>query len=104
MQAVLFPSSYKLFLPYCLHLCHLQSERLGSWYPVILITIFNFSDFIGKNIPLCGVKPSPNLLLVLALARGAVLLPLFTVARRFTGPVGPGVMGVLTIALGFTNG
>lgn len=80
----------------------LQSDKLGSWYPIILITIFNISDLVGKNIPFCGFEPRPSTLLVLSVLR-VVFVPAFLVAGKYAADVA-GLMAALTVSLGFTNG
>lgn len=79
-----------------------QSQKLGSWYPVILITVFNVTDMVGKNIPFCGITPKPPTLLGLSVLR-VLFVPAFMVAGRYAADVAL-LMGALTVCLGFTNG
>lgn len=80
----------------------IQSADLGSWYPILLITAFNVSDLVGKNIPFCGLAPSPRTLLAASLLR-VVFVPAFLLAGRHAGDVA-GLMALLTVSLGFSNG
>lgn len=80
----------------------MQSTVLGSWYPIMLITAFNISDLMGKNISFCGLAPSPNTLLALSAAR-VLFVPAFLLAGKYSAAV-VSVMAVLTVTLGFTNG
>jgi hypothetical protein len=63
---------------------------------------FNISDLVGKNIPFCGLAPSPRTLLVCSLLR-VVFVPAFLLAGRHAAGVA-GLMGLLTVSLGFSNG
>ena len=80
-----------------------SSEQLGSWYPVLLITAFNIADVIGKTLPVQAqfAIQNRNWILNLCLAR-ILFLPAFYVAA--SQGFGPGVMAVLTLALGVSNG
>ncbi|KAF6258945.1 nucleoside transporter-domain-containing protein [Scenedesmus sp. NREL 46B-D3] len=80
----------------------IQSADLGSWYPILLITAFNISDLVGKNIPFCGLTPSPRTLLACSLLR-VVFVPAFLLAGRHAGGVAS-LMALLTVSLGFSNG
>ncbi|WIA30418.1 hypothetical protein OEZ86_000502 [Tetradesmus obliquus] len=80
----------------------IQSADLGSWYPILLITAFNVSDLVGKNIPFCGMAPSPRTLLAASLLR-VLFVPAFLLAGRYAGGVA-GLMALLTVSLGFSNG
>lgn len=80
-----------------------RSASLGDWYPLILMTLFNCSDLAGKNVPLpkaLGARGHSGPLLWAA-AR-ALFLPLFVMATRLGAPAA--VVGVLTVALGASNG
>lgn len=79
-----------------------SSERLGSWYPVLLIAAFNIADAVGKVLPVQPQIAMQNrqLILIFCLAR-ALFLPAFYFAGQGTGPV---VVGLLTVLLGMTNG
>ena len=90
-----------------------SSDALGDWYPVVLITVFNLSDVVGKMSP--GWFPrlassdllNPKLLVALSTAR-ILFVPAFLLVTRRHGPrvlygnEAPCVM--LTLALGLTNG
>jgi hypothetical protein len=63
---------------------------------------FNISDLLGKNIPFCGLAPSPRSLLACSLLR-VVFVPAFLFAGRHAGGV-VSLMALLTVSLGFSNG
>lgn len=81
----------------------LASQRLGSWYPTILIALFNLADWAGKCVPsLPGVKLLSGAALVAAsLSRGLFIPAFHFAATRGAGGV---VVGVLTVLLGLSNG
>jgi equilibrative nucleoside transporter 1/2/3 len=79
-----------------------QSITLGDWYPIVLITLFNIADFMGKNLPFCGWQPSQKQLLVAAVARLLIFLPSFVAATALG--LHAAVVGLLTFALGLSNG
>lgn len=86
-----------------------QYCEIGDWMPIILITTFNFTDFVAKWLALLPVKWSPTKLMVASLLR-FILIPLLLlcVTPSPTYPVvGRGVVGwsiVVTFVLGITNG
>jgi equilibrative nucleoside transporter 1/2/3 len=84
-----------------------HSAALGDWYPILLMTLFNFSDLLGKNAPLPPQPPPGGAparharLLRFSLAR-ALFLPLCVGATRLGAPVA--VLALLCVLLGATNG
>jgi hypothetical protein len=97
-----------------------HSAELGEWYPLLLMTLFNFSDLAGKNAPLPALPPAAPLgaapgggggggrtgrrqraALAWSAARGA-FLPLFLAATRLGAPAA--VVALLCAALGGSNG
>jgi equilibrative nucleoside transporter 1/2/3 len=78
--------------------------QLGSWYPILLITLFNVSDVVGKTLPIKSHiwLHRQHLLLAAAAARAVVLLPLMVVSAVQEAPTY--VMALLTVLLGVTNG
>ncbi|KAI8465416.1 MAG: hypothetical protein J3K34DRAFT_473490 [Monoraphidium minutum] len=77
-----------------------RNVELGDWYPLILMTTFNFADLIGKNLPLAKDPRHPALL---AWSAGrALFLPAFLLATHLGAPAA--AMGALTLALGVSNG
>ena len=79
-----------------------SSERLGSWYPVLLITAFNIADAIGKVLPVQPQIAMQNRQLILLLCASRILfLPAFYLASQGTGPE---IVSLLTVFLGLTNG
>jgi len=85
----------------------LHTASLGDWYPLLLMTLFNVSDFVAKNAPLLPPPATPGCavrqraLLGWSVARVA-FLPLFLAAMRWGAPAA--VVATLCIALGTTNG
>ncbi|KAK1551172.1 hypothetical protein Q3G72_031406 [Acer saccharum] len=83
---------------------NLQSELLQDWYPILLITIYNVSDFIGKSLTAIYVPKSIKKATWTCIARLS-FYPLFVACLH--GPkwlkTEVPVM-VLTFLLGLTNG
>mmetsp|Transcript_22542 Transcript_22542/g.62538 ORF Transcript_22542/g.62538 Transcript_22542/m.62538 type:complete len:327 (-) Transcript_22542:354-1334(-) len=77
-----------------------HSAELGDWYPVLLITAYNLGDLLGKLGPLLLTVPTAALL-PLSAARLA-FIPSFYFTSAWMAP--PVVIGLLTLALGGTNG
>ncbi|KAK7838943.1 equilibrative nucleotide transporter 3 [Quercus suber] len=78
------------------------AHQLGSWYPLVLITMFNAWDFIARYIPLvqCLKIGSRKGLMIAVLSR-FLLIP----AYYFTAKYGDqGWMIILTSFLGISNG
>lgn len=81
----------------------LGQDASKSWYPIILIFIFNVSDFIGKLCP-PGIQrlfASKNKVLVISALR-ALFIPLFLIAAHSS--ISVPFITILTILLGLTNG
>ncbi|GBF98604.1 hypothetical protein Rsub_10793 [Raphidocelis subcapitata] len=83
-----------------------HSAALGDWFPILLMTAFNFSDLLGKNAPLPPPPPGGAAarharLLRWSLAR-ALFLPLCVGATRLGAPVA--VLALLCVLLGASNG
>jgi equilibrative nucleoside transporter 1/2/3 len=81
-----------------------KSSSLGSWYPILLISLYNASDAVGKLSPIysevwLGRQP---VLLAVATIRALLLVPCLVTSALWQAPVM--LMGALTIALGITNG
>lgn len=76
-------------------------NAMGDWYPLMLMTLFNFSDLTGKNVPLPSRGFRHRTLLLWSIARVA-FLPLFLIATRLGAPAA--VVAVLCVALGVSNG
>jgi equilibrative nucleoside transporter 1/2/3 len=74
---------------------------LGDWYPVLLITLFNIADLLGKNLPFGRCQLSQQQLLGLSVLRLG-FLPLFVGATLAQAPAP--VIALLTFALGLSNG
>lgn len=78
----------------------------GGWYPLILFTAYNFGDLSGKAfLPLpkrLARLATDRALLLAAIARGAVFLPVYVAARELHAPAW--VVVLVTLALGLTNG
>lgn len=85
----------------CLVCCP-QSDVLGDWYPIFLITLFNVCDLTGKCVPFGSLAPRPRVLLAASVSR-AVFVPAFYLAGRYAGSW-VWLMALLTAALGVSNG
>ncbi|KAM7263037.1 hypothetical protein ACFE04_000720 [Oxalis oulophora] len=79
-----------------------SNHKLGSWYPLVLIAIFNVSDLISRYIPLADQLNITNkrVLLSAALSRFA-LVPTFYFAGK---DAGEGWMMLVTSFMGLSNG
>ncbi|CAI9103634.1 OLC1v1002155C1 [Oldenlandia corymbosa var. corymbosa] len=78
------------------------SHKLGSWYPLVLITMYNVFNFISRYIPLieCLKIKNRKILMLVVLSR-LFLIPAF----YFTAKYGDqGWMIMLTSLVGLTNG
>ncbi|XP_075667691.1 equilibrative nucleotide transporter 3-like [Castanea sativa] len=78
------------------------AHQLGSWYPLVLITMFNTWDFIARYIPLVQcLKIESRKGLMIAVLSCFLLIPAF----YFTAKYGDqGWMIILTSFLGISNG
>ncbi|XP_026431386.1 equilibrative nucleotide transporter 3-like isoform X1 [Papaver somniferum] len=75
-------------------------HSLGSWYAVVLITVFNLLDLIGRYIPVSETILSRKGLVVAAMCR-YLLIPCFYFTARYGSQ---GWMIFLTGFLGLSNG
>ncbi|MCL7029129.1 hypothetical protein MKW94_011794 [Papaver nudicaule] len=75
-------------------------HSMGSWYAIVLITVFNFLDFIGRYLPVSERILSRKGLMVAALCRYS-LVPCFYYTAKYGGQ---GWMIFLTSVLGVSNG
>ncbi|XP_022142378.1 equilibrative nucleotide transporter 3-like [Momordica charantia] len=77
-------------------------HQLGSWYPLVLIAMYNVWDLIGRYVPLINwVKLESRKGLLIAILSRFLLIPAF----YFTAKYGDqGWMIFLTSFLGLTNG
>ena len=79
------------------------SIRLGSWYPVILMAVFNAADCIGKWLPAIPGLQMRNEKAILGWAVSRIVfVPLFHFAA--TRGAGGVVIGILAALLGVSNG
>jgi len=88
-----------------------EARLLGDWYPIILLTIYNCFDFVGKSSPMlsffqCG---SPKLLLISSVTRigfyGLYCAAAFGPTSFTKSDIGaPVYVSLITVLLGFTNG
>jgi len=87
----------------------IQDESLGDWTPVLLITLFNFTDFVAKWLALLKTKISSLKLLLGGLFR-LVFIPLAILCvspSPCNSILQPGVIAwsvMLAIGLGLSNG
>ncbi|CAH1426491.1 unnamed protein product [Lactuca virosa] len=83
---------------------NIESTLLKDWYPIILITIYNISDFLGKSCTAIFVIKSIAKATWWCMAR-LLLYPLFTACLHGPKWAKSEVFVVLlTVVLGFTNG
>ncbi|XP_061344546.1 equilibrative nucleotide transporter 8 isoform X1 [Gastrolobium bilobum] len=82
----------------------LESKILKDWYPILLITVYNLADLIGKSLTAFYVPQSITRAIWAATAR-LLFYPLFIVCLHGPKWMKTEVpMVVLTFMLGFTNG
>ncbi|CAI7773932.1 unnamed protein product [Closterium sp. NIES-53] len=86
-------------------IAELQSDALGSWYPILLIGMYNVFDFFGKMTPVVFLVTDLKVLVALVLARGGfyILYPLCV----WWGPLWAQhevIIAAVTGAFGFSNG
>ncbi|GAB4815688.1 hypothetical protein N2152v2_002734 [Parachlorella kessleri] len=80
-----------------------SSARLGSWYPVALITLFNFTDWAGKSLPgWAPLRLRDDVVILRSTTARALFVPAFLWAAA--SGAGPAVIGLLTLLLGLSNG
>ena len=80
---------------------NLKSPTLKSWYPLLLITVFNVGDMMGKMCPTRFHCRDGALLFVFSIMRGA-FVPIYAV---FVQEQMPDIsFFVVTYCLGITNG
>ncbi|XP_058739541.1 equilibrative nucleotide transporter 3-like [Vicia villosa] len=102
--------AFALFLTYVLTLSILPGflyedtglHRLGEWYPLVLITVYNITDLISSYIPIfkCLKWESRKGLLITSLSR-FLLIPAFYVTAKYGDQ---GWMILLVSYLGLSNG
>lgn len=83
---------------------NLESKFLQDWYPVLLITVYNVADFMGKSLTAIYVLQSIKKATWACISR-LLFYPLFTACLH--GPKwlkGEIPVVVLTFMLGLTNG
>ena len=90
-------------------LSEIRYDPIGDWAPVILITIFNLTDFIAKWAALIKIRWTSTRLMLVGFLR-LILIPLVILCVT-PSPCNPvlvaGVIGwavVFTSALGLSNG
>ncbi|KAJ4977527.1 hypothetical protein NE237_002633 [Protea cynaroides] len=78
------------------------SHKLGSWYAVVLIAMYNVWDLVGRYVPLIkGLMMKSRMGLLIAILSRFLFIPAF----YFTAKYGDqGWMLMLTSLLGLTNG
>ncbi|GMH42104.1 hypothetical protein BSKO_10023 [Bryopsis sp. KO-2023] len=79
-----------------------HSKVLGDWYGILLITIYNIADFVGKYMPAYTPAIQKGWVLTMATASRLLFLPIFLLAMKFS-PI-PVLLFFLVFALGLTNG
>ncbi|OIV99908.1 hypothetical protein TanjilG_26246 [Lupinus angustifolius] len=82
----------------------LESKVLKDWYPILLITVYNFADLLGKSLTAFHVLQSIRKAIWASIAR-LLFYPLFIVCLHGPKWLKTEVpMMFLTFLLGFTNG
>ncbi|KAE9609722.1 putative equilibrative nucleoside transporter [Lupinus albus] len=82
----------------------LKSNVLKDWYPILLITVYNFADLLGKSLTAFHVLQSITKAIWASTAR-LLFYPLFIVCLHGPKWLKTEVpMMFLTFLLGFTNG
>lgn len=83
---------------------NLHWDSFGSWYPVLMITVFNFGDLIGKIHPSYQRIDSLQTLCIFVTSR-TLFLPLFWICGKTWGNFNsPWMVFMLVFFLGWTNG
>ncbi|XP_076172612.1 equilibrative nucleoside transporter 3 [Ptiloglossa arizonensis] len=110
---IIFPYMSSIGMAYCVTLClypgvisEIISCKLESWMPVILMTAFNASDVLGKQLALIPYEWKRTQLLYFSCVR-VILIPLFLLCALPRGaPVlsGEGYPLFFSCLLGVTNG
>ncbi|XP_035841086.1 equilibrative nucleotide transporter 3 isoform X3 [Helianthus annuus] len=77
-------------------------HQLGSWYPLVLVTVFNLGDLVSRCIPLihCVKMESRNALMISVVSR-FLLVPAFYFTAKYADQ---GWMIMLVSILGLSNG
>eukprot|EP00803_Ostreobium_quekettii_P008143 evm.model.scf_818.8 EVM.evm.TU.scf_818.8 scf_818:48538-54200(+) len=81
-----------------------HSGSLGDWYNVLLVTAFNFADLAGKTLPAFTPVIRARRKFVAWSGARVVFLPLFYAAVMIFPDGHPGVMTLLVVVLGLSNG
>jgi len=84
----------------------MQSSALGNWYPVLLITIFNGTDMLGRIVAsylYCAEPPSKQALVRFTCAR-LIMVPFFIVSVHPRWLTSATVGFILLAAFGVSNG
>lgn len=80
-----------------------QSHYLGSWYGLVLIALFNLTDFIGRYTPLIKqLEITSRKGLIVVIVSRFLFIPAFFFATNYGG--GANLIFLLTSLLGLTNG
>eukprot|EP01026_Neomeris_dumetosa_P036621 TRINITY_DN2958_c0_g1_i6.p1 TRINITY_DN2958_c0_g1~~TRINITY_DN2958_c0_g1_i6.p1 ORF type:complete len:429 (+),score=37.34 TRINITY_DN2958_c0_g1_i6:86-1372(+) len=60
----------------------IESEALGSWYPILLIALFNFADFVGKSMPPFNFLSQTWLILICSISR-IFFVPIYAISAHY---------------------
>ncbi|CAD7695186.1 unnamed protein product [Ostreobium quekettii] len=81
-----------------------HSGQLGDWYNVLLVLVYNCGDLGGKSLPAVTGIIRNRLRLMAWCAARFVFLPIFYVAVMIWPDGHPGIMALLVLVLGLSNG
>eukprot|EP01023_Acetabularia_acetabulum_P009707 TRINITY_DN14390_c0_g1_i3.p1 TRINITY_DN14390_c0_g1~~TRINITY_DN14390_c0_g1_i3.p1 ORF type:complete len:424 (-),score=43.72 TRINITY_DN14390_c0_g1_i3:1298-2569(-) len=79
----------------------IESPGLKTWYPVLLIFMFNFADFVGKSLPPFNLLQKSSLILFWTVMR-VFFIPIFAVSAHYK--LQDYWFFTLTFVLGVSNG
>ena len=83
---------------------NVESKLFGDWYPIMLITVYNFTDFIGKSLTAIYVLKGIRKSTFACIAR-LLFYPLFAACLHGPKWLKTEVpIVVLTLVLGLSNG
>lgn len=109
LMAAIFIAYFVTLLLFPGIIAMIQDCSLGTWTPVLLVAVFNFTDLVAKWFTLLRVRWKPKQLLLASICR-MVLIPLILICVS-PSPSNP-LLGstvlvwaiIFTLLLAFTNG
>jgi len=79
----------------------IQSAALKSWFSLVLITVYNIADMIGKMVPEKYIMHHGSKLLAISFTR-VVFIPTYAILVKYS--LGDASFIIATFFLGVTNG